>query len=134
MRRYEPYEERKLRQSIAQGDPHAFSELVNRYWNNIYSQALVYVKSTHVAKDIVQDIFLKVWEKRNTLPDIERIDAFLFIMARNQIISSFRKKIALPTQQKTAFLLSREEGLTYEAVAVQMGLSRETVKNISARH
>ena len=159
------YDERKLLQSIAQGDPHAFSELVARYWNNIYSQALVYLKSTHAAQDIVQDVFLKVWEKRHTLPDIERFDAFLFIIVRNQIISSFRKKIAhplshsieeaipednaypddvlackelqgviatgielLPSQQKTAFLLSREEGLTYDAVAIQMGLSRETVK------
>lgn len=165
MSRSEQYEERALLQTIAQGDPQAFSVLVSRYWNIIYSQALVYVKSSQAAQDIVQDVFMKIWEKRQALPEIERFDAFLFIIARNHIISGFRKKIALPlpeaieenvpeessypddvlackelqeviasgiellpSQQRTAFLLSREEGLTYDAVAIQMGLSRETVK------
>lgn len=165
MSRYELYEEGKLLQLVAANDCDAFAELVGRYWNNIYSQALVYLKSTHQAQDIVQDVFLKIWEKRHTLATVDRFDSFLFIVARNHIISSFRKKITqpqpgslsepaletgsrpddllwskelqevissgidlLPSQQKTAFLLSREEGLTYDAVALQMGLSKETVK------
>jgi RNA polymerase sigma-70 factor (family 1) len=158
-------DERLLLHQIAEGDEKAFAIIVSRYWNNIYAQALTYVKSTHHAQDIVQDVFLKVWEKRRTLINVERFDSFLFIIARNHIISELRKKLAhplepefvdaykedgtvpdkilsfkqlqehlknainlLPQQQKTAFLLSRDEGLSYEAIATQMGLSRETVK------
>lgn len=158
-------EERLLLQQIADGREEAFAALVQKYWNNVYAQALTYLKSSHHAQDLVQDLFVKVWEKRATLPKVERFDAFLFIMARNAIISALRKKLAeplstdvidvyqehsrmpdqmlsfkqlqqhfktaidlLPQQQKTAFLLSREEDLSYEAIAVQMNLSRETVK------
>lgn len=158
-------DDRLLLQQIAKGHEKAFAVLVSRYWNNIYGQALTYLKSSHQAQDVVQEVFIKVWEKREALLQVERFDSFLFIMARNHIISELRKKIAhplepdavdvykeergipdqelsfkqlqqhlktaielLPQQQKTAFLLSRDEGLSYEAIAVQMNLSRETVK------
>jgi RNA polymerase sigma-70 factor (family 1) len=158
-------DDRLLLRQIAEGDEKAFAILVSHYWNNIYGQALTYLKSTHQAQDIVQEVFIKVWEKREMLLQIERFDSFLFIMARNHIISELRKKLAspldpdvvdsykeervlpdqqlsfkqlqqhlkraielLPTQQRTAFLLSRDEGLSYEEIATQMDLSRETVK------
>ena len=157
--------EKNLLLQIAKNDEKAFTIIVNGYWNNIFSQALTYLKSKDSAQDIVQNVFLKVWERRSKLPAIDRFDSYLFIIARNQIISELRKKLAspidnlitenfkeiasspdqllcakqfqesinrfidlLPTQQKTAFLLSRNEGLTYEEIAVQMKLSKETVK------
>lgn len=158
--------EKHLLQLIATNDDEkAFATLVSRYWNNIYAQAITYLKNSHQAQDVVQEVFLKIWEKRSMLPDVERFDSFLFIIARNRIISELRKKLTLPLndnlaeestdnttlpdkslsfkilqehlkaavdllppQQKMAYLLSREEGLSYEAIAVKMNLSKETVK------
>ena len=54
-------EEKVLLQQIAKGNEKAFAVLVERKWNNIYSQALAYTKSTHYAQDIVQEVFLKIW-------------------------------------------------------------------------
>jgi RNA polymerase sigma-70 factor (ECF subfamily) len=157
-------EEKVLLQQIAGGDEKAFAILVERKWNNIYSQALTYIKSTHYAQDVVQEVFLKIWQKRKDLPNIERFDSFLFIIARNHIISELRKRMnatqgldsldfieenfvpdktlsqknlrellarainLLPQQQKTAYLLSRDEGLSHEEIAQQMQLSKETAK------
>lgn len=159
------YDEKLLLQQIAEGDEQAFSRIVEHHWNNIYSQALAYLKSSYSAQDVVQEVFIKVWEKRKGLADIDRFDSFLFIIARNHIISELRKRIMLPvnddlektlkeenntpdkmlslkqsheivaraidllpTQQKSAFLLSRDEGLSYEEIAIRMQLSKETVK------
>jgi len=157
-------EEKVLLQQIAAGDEKAFAVLVERKWNNIYSQALTYIKSTHYAQDVVQEVFLKIWQKRKELPKVERFDSFLFIIARNHIVSELRKRInssltldnldfveenfvpdktlsqknlhqvlsqainLLPQQQKTAYLLSRDEGLSHEQIARQMQLSKETAK------
>jgi RNA polymerase sigma-70 factor (family 1) len=157
-------EEKVLLQQIANGDEKAFAVLVERKWNNIYSQALTYIKSTHYAQDIVQEVFLKIWQKRTELPKVDRFDSYLFIIARNHIISELRKKMnstqgldsldfveenfdpantlsqknlhaliakaieLLPQQQKTAYLLSRDEGLSHEEIARQMQLSKETAK------
>jgi RNA polymerase sigma-70 factor (family 1) len=157
-------EENVLLQQIAAGDEKAFAVLVERKWNNIYSQALTYLKSTHYAQDVVQEVFLKIWQKRKELPKVERFDSFLFIIARNHIVSELRKRInsslaldnfdfveenfvpdktlsqknlrqvllkainLLPQQQRTAYLLSRDEGLSHEEIARQMQLSKETAK------
>lgn len=89
-------DEKLLLQQIAEGSEKAFAVLVERKWNNIYYQALTYVKSTHAAQDIVQEVFIKVWQTRIKLPQLEHFDSFLFIIARNHIISQLRKKIEAP--------------------------------------
>jgi len=85
-------DEKLLLQQIAEGSEKAFAVLVERKWNNIYWQALTYLKSTHAAQDIVQEVFVKIWQTRQKLPQIERFDSFLFIIARNHIISELRKR------------------------------------------
>jgi RNA polymerase sigma-70 factor (ECF subfamily) len=157
-------DEKLLLLRIAEGNENAFTVLVERKWNNIYLQALTYVKVTAQAQDIVQEVFLKIWQNRKKLPAVENFDSFLFIVARNLIISTLRKKnhfplnkddleieeknylpdkalahkhlaalIAkaielLPQQQKRAYLLSRDQELSHEEIAVSMQVSKEAVK------
>jgi RNA polymerase sigma-70 factor (ECF subfamily) len=157
-------DEKLLLTQIAEGNEKAFAVLVERTWNNIYLQALTYLKSTQAAQDMVQDVFIKIWQNRKKLPDIESFDSFLFIIARNQIISALRKKTLLPLgtddleieeknylpdkalsqkdlaaliargidllpqQQKKAYLLSRDQGLSHEEIAATMQVSKEAAK------
>ena len=86
------YNEKELLFRIAQGDEKAFAAIVDQHWPRIYTVSLTFIKSTHTAQDIVQDVFLKVWEKRESLPGIDNFSGWLFIIARNIIISSLRKK------------------------------------------
>lgn len=87
----------------------AFAALLKKYSNNLYSQALAYTKSSAVAQDIVQDVFLKVWENRSQLSEVDRFDNYLFIMTRNRIITVMRKKIAQPLDSEMTELLSQTE-------------------------
>jgi RNA polymerase sigma-70 factor (family 1) len=90
------YDERALLSRVSKGDEAAFTLLLNKHTNNLYSQALAYTKSSEVAQDIVQDVFMKIWMKRKELTSIERFENYLFIMTRNRIISILRKKLTLP--------------------------------------
>jgi RNA polymerase sigma-70 factor (family 1) len=102
----EIYNEHLILSRVANGDDEAFAILMRKYGNNLYSQALAYTKSSEVAQDIVQDVFLKVWTKRSDLPGIERFDNYLFIMARNRIISIMRKKLTFPVSDSMQELIS----------------------------
>lgn len=75
---------------IAEGDERSFSVLVDHYWNRIYSMSLAYLKSSTLAQDMVQDVFLKVWLKRQELPAIQDFPSWLFILARNALVSALR--------------------------------------------
>lgn len=86
-----PHSDVDLLKLIAQGDQHAYQQLFEKYWNAIYHTALLLTKSPAFAEDIAQDVFAMVWEKRSTLPTIEKPEGFLFITARNIIYSRLRK-------------------------------------------
>ena len=93
------HNEKELLHLVAEGNEKAFTQLVDLYWNKVYSHALAYVKSPPKAQEITQDIFLQVWKKRETLDEVSEFKNFLFILGRNQIVSALRKKLMETTSQ-----------------------------------
>lgn len=89
----DPLFEKELLAKVAKGDERAFALLVNQYADTIYSHCLAYVKSVEKAEELAQDIFLKVWAVRNKLMGVDRFEDYLFVIARNTIYRSFRKKV-----------------------------------------
>lgn len=83
--------EKHLLAEIAAGDETAFTRVVHHYWHKIFQVCLTYTKSYETAEDVTQDIFFKVWQKREVLASIEKFDSYLFIIARNEVVSAMRK-------------------------------------------
>lgn len=87
------YNESELLAKVASGDQKAFTVLVDHYWNKVYSHALAYSKCVSRAQEITQDVFLKVWHKREGLTQVRDFKSYLFILGKHHIISSIRKKL-----------------------------------------
>lgn len=85
--------DRDLLLALAQGDHLAYQEVFNRYWGLVYGTALRLTKSPEIARDLAQDIFLKVWENRDRLPGVRNFRSFLFTVSHNLIIDYLRKKV-----------------------------------------
>ncbi|WP_336725891.1 RNA polymerase sigma factor [Paraflavisolibacter sp. H34] len=79
---------------VAEGNEAAFRQLFDHYWDHIYSVAFALTKSSPLAEEIVQDVFLKIWIRREQLPAIDKFDGYLFMVARNHIYNELRKKTA----------------------------------------
>lgn len=86
-----PHSESELLRLIAAGDQHAYQVVFDRYWDPIYSTALLLTRSPAMAEDVAQDVFTMLWEKRAGLVAVGRLEGFLFVAARNMIYSRFRK-------------------------------------------
>lgn len=155
----------QLLNKISDGDEMAFSQLLRQYDDFIYSRALMLTKSNLTAKELTQDIFIKLWEKRVQLKLVEKFESYLFILLRNEFISALRKNVSvishgydsqgiekvsqpdeilmsknlndvvlkgiemLPPMRKNVFRLSRLEGYSYEEIATELNISRNTVKD-----
>jgi RNA polymerase sigma-70 factor (ECF subfamily) len=85
------YNEPELLLQLQNGREDAFAQLFNVYKGNIYTVAYKFLKSPVLAEEIVQDVFLKVWLKRNEMALIKDFNAYLFIMARNFIFDRLKK-------------------------------------------
>lgn len=71
-----------------------FSELFRMHEHKLYSLALKLTKSDQLAKDIIQEVFLKLWDQRNRLSSILNIEAWLYRVTENKIIDFLRKAAA----------------------------------------
>jgi len=91
---YENLNEKMLLKLIAEGNECAFTKLFENYQDIIYTVALKLTKSNVTAKEIVQDVFLKIWTRRSKLNNIENFNAYLFIVTRNHAYKVL-KSIAL---------------------------------------
>lgn len=87
------HNEKELLARVAAGDQEAFTLLVDAYRNKVFSHALTFTRSYPEAEELTQDIFLKVWSNRHRLPGIAQFKNYLFILARNQLVSAIRKKV-----------------------------------------
>lgn len=87
----ELHNEEELLGKVAQGDEKSFAVLFHCYRNKIYSVAFRLTESTFLAEEVVQDIFLKLWLKKDTLTEIKDFENYLFIMARNHVFSALKR-------------------------------------------
>lgn len=67
-------------------DEHAFRELYQRYWKKLFTTACYKLKSKEAAEEIVQNIFVSLWEKRATL-QIENLENYLYIAVKYKVIN-----------------------------------------------
>jgi RNA polymerase sigma-70 factor, ECF subfamily len=77
---------------MRKGDMVAFYQLYERYSRRLYGFVLRYMKSETYAEEIVQEVFIKIWESRNKIDVYSSFESFLFTVAYNAIISQFRKR------------------------------------------
>jgi RNA polymerase sigma-70 factor (family 1) len=71
-----------------------FSELFRQHEHKLYTLALRLTKSDQLAKDIIQEVFLKLWDQRSRISSIINIEAWLYRVTENKIIDFLRKASA----------------------------------------
>ncbi|MFT3949584.1 MAG: RNA polymerase sigma-70 factor [Agriterribacter sp.] len=83
--------EQELLLEIASGSEPAFRELFQAYRRKLFSYIFKITASGEIAEDAIQEIFLKLWSVRETLPAIGNINAYLHRMAHNYAYQGFRR-------------------------------------------
>ncbi|MCX2680981.1 RNA polymerase sigma-70 factor [Galbibacter sp. EGI 63066] len=76
---------------LKKGDPRAFDTLYHTYKGRLYGNLLKMVKSGEIAKELLQEVFVRVWQKRHKIDPEKPVRAYLFRIAGNMAIDFFRK-------------------------------------------
>jgi|SRR5665213_1657812 len=92
MSKHETYDEERVLQLLAQGSEYAFTQIFDYYRPIVYTTAVKFLKSPVLAEEIVQDIFLKVWLKREKMGAVQNFEGYLFLMTRNLIFDRIKKQ------------------------------------------
>ena len=89
-----------LIEHLRKGHEDAFAYLMDTYHKKLCVYAKSLSRDIYVAEDIVQNIFLSVWEKRERLKDNYSIQSYLYQCVYNEFINQYRKKTTLITLEK----------------------------------
>jgi len=80
----------ELLAGIALGDNPSFEELFRRYYEPLSHYAYKYVRDRVASEDIVQDVFLKLWNKREALKDDVALKPYLYVAVRNTSLNHIK--------------------------------------------
>lgn len=88
---YAIMKDKEIIEKVKLGDSVAFALLYDQYWLKVYNFTQLYITSSFDVSEIVQDVFVKVWEYRESFDKSQNFDGFLFITTRNIIFNYTRK-------------------------------------------
>lgn len=110
-----------LLREVAAGSREAFTELFRQHRDKVFNVALTITHSEAQAEELVQDVFLKLWVKKETLAEVENFDGFLFIVTRNYALKALKKiafdrKVKVYLEENALPLLTAEDHLQVKYV------------------
>ena len=101
---------------IRKGDENAFRMIFNAYFPSLLSFAKEYVLDEEVAKNLVQEAYVKLWEKRESLSDDSNLKAFLYHILRNSSLNHLKgEKVRRKYEERLKYSYN-EAILNYEAL------------------
>jgi len=71
----------------------AFKKIYDAFCKPLYSFALSYMKDSFDAEEIVQDVFLKLWEKRDEVDELKSFKSYLYRITVNKIFNELKHRI-----------------------------------------
>jgi len=103
-----PYHIKILLKQIAAGDEYAFRIIFDHYKAPFYGAAFKMTRSAHIAEEIVQEVFVTIWVKRELIAAAGSPADYIFTILHNCIYAHFRK-LALERKLKSHLKEERNE-------------------------
>ena len=86
-----------LIEECRKGNSKAFDTLFKRYFNKLYKYTCYHVKDTQLAEELVMDLMLWLWNKRESIEVKGSLSAYLFRAVKNAIYNHFRRNELITT-------------------------------------
>lgn len=71
-------------------DEDAFKKIFELYKNRVFGYVLAITHSSHIAEELTQELFIKLWLSPELLRHVEKIEHYIFTMARNRTLNYLR--------------------------------------------
>jgi len=109
---FQSLSDQELTLLLRQGNEHAFTAIYNRYWNKLTAIAYNLLRDKSSAKEIVQDLFVSVWNRKEKL-EINNLSGYLATAVRFSIFKQIER------ERRRREIESRELGMLDEAALDQ---------------
>lgn len=81
---------RQLNTNLKEGNPSAFEDLFKQIFPRMQGYCGLFIQDKAQANDLVQECFMRLWEKRSTIQPHQSVESLLFVMLRNRCLNYLR--------------------------------------------
>ncbi len=106
-----------LFEDFRKGNKKAFDKIFHNHYENLCNFAFLFLKNSSKAEEVVADVFMNLWKKKQAIIITTSLKAYLYRSTRNAAISDLRK-------EKNIHLLNEENG---NQKKIKLDLSPETL-------
>lgn len=78
---------------MANDDKKALEELFNYYYPRLYNFSKMFLKLEEGIDDILQEVFIKIWNNRSNIRNSSSFNPFIFTITRNLLLNELRKQL-----------------------------------------
>lgn len=124
--------EKKLIQDLKSGDKRALTTLYTDYWKQLYLSSYNLLKDKETCEEIIQDVFIDIWNRRADLEIKVSLKSYLYSCVRYKVFSEFRKNKALRTElfenlHERIHTTTPESEILFEELKLQINLIVENL-------
>lgn len=126
MRPLQDHEEHCLVPLISKGDREAFEEIYHRYHAALYRNILRFTKDTVATEDLVQDVFIRFWQKRSSIRADKSLAGWLFVISYHLSVNWLKHRLVetkakqelalIPAESDSLFQYDRQMELLEQAI------------------
>ena len=88
------YKDEDLLKIIAQGNSNAFEHIFRKYYADLTRFSLKFIREETLAEEIVQEVFIKIWEKRKEIQVQSSFKSYLYTSVRNSSLNFLKSKFS----------------------------------------
>lgn len=85
------FDEEEIKVRCANGDRKAYALLYTFYFNPLYRHVFLFLKSKEASEEVVQDVFVKIWENHQSLSNVHNLRPYIYRVAKNLLLDHLRR-------------------------------------------
>jgi RNA polymerase sigma-70 factor (family 1) len=117
-----------LIRDLQKGNESGFTDIFNQYYPQMLLFACRFTENQAIAEDIVEEAFISLWNKRDTISEIHSLKSYLYTITRNGCLAWIRKNKRQIATNKTVSSLEEH----FERTALENMIYTETMTKIYA--
>jgi RNA polymerase sigma-70 factor (ECF subfamily) len=83
----------QITKKLSEGDVNALEELFNHFYPRLYNFSRSFLKLETGIDDILQEVFIRIWQNRKNIRNEENFNAYIFTITRNLLLNELRRRL-----------------------------------------
>ncbi len=119
--------------AFRQGDEYAFGEIASKYYQSLYTYGARFSADREFVKDCIQELFIEMWERRDSIGDTDFIKFYLFKSLRRKIYRESNRKTGPSQETDLDYASENAGGTTIEEQIIALETREEKIRWVNQR-